>query len=404
MRMPKSQHGFTLLELMIASFIGVLVVLAISSLFKTGMDVSLASTQRAETQANMRAAIEFMSKDISQAGAGLPNGGGLQLVSGGTKSFYACDQTGVCYVVNHNYPNSGAGVANFMYGIIPGPNNGVQNGAVITNAAGLPDASITLAYCDTSFPLDNFTWTFQNANGSSVGVGLIAIPDTTKPLDIGQAGGLNQGDIILFTTIGAPVPNAPNSDASAVNKAVAAGEITNGPLVTNASGLAFVAGDPLNFNQTLNTTGSLTQLAQAANNFAGGAGKPVPSQNISACRLNVVTYFLQVPAAGGTVQTPRLMRQVNGLKPMPVADNIVNLQITYDLIDSQTGYLAANLADPIGALQSPSLIQKVNIWIMGESISSRGNKSQSMYLATSVAARDMSFCNSYSNSSTACGN
>ena len=402
MRMPKSQHGFTLLELMIASFIGVLVVLAMSSLFKTGMDVSLAITQRAETQANMRAAIEFMSKDISQAGAGLPNGG-LQLVSGGTKSFYACDQTGVCYVVNHNYPNSGAGVANFMYGIIPGPNNGVQNGAVITNAAGLPDASITLAYCDTSFPLDNFTWTFENANGSSVGVGVIATPDATKPLDIGQAGGLNQGDIILFTLIGAPTGTV-NPDPTAVNKAVAAGEITNGPVVSNASGLAFVAGDPLNFNQTLNSTGSLTQASGTAAQLAGGAGKPVPSKNIAVCRLNVVTYFLQVPAAGGTVQTPRLMRQVNGLKPMPVADNIINLQITYDLIDSQTGYLAANLADPIGALQSPSLIQKVNIWIMGESISSHGNKSQSMYLATSVAARDMSFCNSYSNSSTACGN
>jgi hypothetical protein len=121
-------------------------------------------------------------------------------------------------------------------------------------------------------------------------------------------------------------------------------------------------------------------------------------------RLNVVTYYLQVPVGGGTVQTPRLMRQVNGLAPVPVADNIINLQFSYDVIDNFTGYLSANLANPIASGQSPSLIQKVNIWVMGESLTSGGKKSQSMYLITSVAARNMSFCNSYSASSTACAN
>jgi hypothetical protein len=66
------------------------------------------------------------------------------------------------------------------------------------------------------------------------------------------------------------------------------------------------------------------------------------------------------------------------------------------------GTINANLPDPIGAGQSPSLIQKVNMAIMGESLTSGGNKSQSMYLMSSVAARDMSFCNSYSDSSTVC--
>ena len=121
-------------------------------------------------------------------------------------------------------------------------------------------------------------------------------------------------------------------------------------------------------------------------------------------RLNVVSYFLQVPAAGGTVQTPRLMRQVNGLSPVPVADNIINLQFTYDVIDASSGFLSANLADPIGGGQSPSLIQKANIWTMGESLTSGGKRSQSMYLITSVAARNMSFCNSYSASTTTCAN
>ena len=85
-----------------------------------------------------------------------------------------------------------------------------------------------------------------------------------------------------------------------------------------------------------------------------------------------------------------------------MADNIINLQFTYDVIDSDLGIISANQANPIAAGLSPALIQKVNLWVMGESLLTGGKKSQSMYLASSVAARNMSFCNSYSDSSTVC--
>jgi type II secretory pathway pseudopilin PulG len=387
MQMAKSQSGFTLLELMIGSFIGLLVILSIASLFKAGMDVSFAVTQRAETQANMRTAIELMTKDISQAGAGLP-AGGLQLVSGGSASKYGCDQTGTCYVVNHTYPNSPSGTANYMYGIIPGPANGVENGATIPDAASLPNASITAIYCDYSFPLTNFTFTFATAN--TVNVALVATPDTTLPQNVAQAGGLNLGDLLLFTIVG---PGAAVNGNTPVQKATAVGEITGTPTMGNG-GIVMAAGDKLNFNQT---TGNNDLSSVAA--VASTAG-----YSMTVCRLAVVTYFLQVPAAGGTIQNPRLMRQVNGLSPVPVADNIINLQVAYDLVDSSTGYLDADLVNPIGSGQLPSLIQKVDLWIMGESLTPKGNKSQNMYLATAVAARDMSFCNSYSNQTNACGN
>jgi len=387
MQMAKSQSGFTLLELMIGSFIGLLVILSIASLFKAGMDVSFAVTQRAETQANMRTAIELMTKDISLAGAGLP-AGGLQLVSGGSASKYGCDQTGTCYVVNHTYPNSPSGTANYMYGIIPGPKNGVENGATIADASTVPNASITSIYCDYSFLLNNFTFTFANAN--TVNVALVAAPDTTLPESVAQAGGLNLGDLLLFTVVG---PGAAINGNTPVQKATAVGEITGTPTMGNG-GIVMAASDKLNFNQATGNN-DLSTVAAAA----GAVGA-----SMTVCRLNVVTYFLQVPAAGGTIQNPRLMRQVNGLSPVPVADNIINLQVAYDLVDSQTGYLDADLVDPIGSGQLPSLIQKVDLWIMGESLTPNGRKSQNMYLATAVAARDMSFCNSYSNQSNACGN
>jgi prepilin-type N-terminal cleavage/methylation domain-containing protein len=385
MRTLKSQRGFTLLELLVASSLGLIVILTMTSLFKMGMDATFTVTQRAETQQNMRAAIELMTKDISLSGAGLPSGG-LQLVTGGTLSKIGCNQTGTCYLPAGTYPQSGGGVNNYMYGIIPGFNAGVQNGIVIPSAPGQINSAITSIYCDYNFPLSNFTFTFPTSTSSGVAV----INAGVQPNNILAPGGLVPGDLLLIS-VNTPGNGKTSSGTSLVQNAAVVAEITTIP---NNALINFVAGDALNFNQT--GGGTANNLATVAT-AAAGAGSQV-----SVCRLNAVSYFLQVPAAGATVQTPRLMRQVNGLDAVPVADNIINLQFTYDVIDSTNGTVVANQQDPIGAGESPGLIQKVNIFIMGSSLVSGGNRSQSMYLATSVSTRDMSFCNSYSPNATVC--
>lgn len=384
MRMRKSQHGFTLLELLVASSIGLTVILVMMSLFKTGMDATMKVTQRAETQQNMRAAIELMTKDISLAGAGLPSGG-LQLSSGGLSKF-ACNQTGTCYITGDTYPNSGTGTANYMYAIEPGFGVGVQNGVVIPNAAGQTNSSFTSVYCDYNFPLSNFGFTFPSGTQANVTVNNAGV----TPNNILAPGGLQVGDLIMFTVSvpGSGTAGNPNGN-SAVQTAAVAAEITGIPSNTVIN---FATGDALNFNFTSGTN-NLAAVATAA----GGAGAQT-----SACRLQVVSYFLQVPPAGGTVQTPRLMRQVNGLNAVPVADGIINLQFTYDVINSVAGTINANVQNPIGAGDSPSLIQKVNIWIMGMSLTPDGNRSQNMYLATAVSTSNMSFCNSYGSQTTQC--
>src|SRR5271154_4830324 len=120
MKIPisKSQRGFSLLELMVASAIGLIAVMAMTQLFNMGMNATFTVTQRAETQENMRAGIELMTKDISMAGAGLPSGG-LQLANAGGATKVGCNQTGTCYITGDIYPPSGSGVANYMYGILP---------------------------------------------------------------------------------------------------------------------------------------------------------------------------------------------------------------------------------------------------------------------------------------------
>src|SRR4030081_258505 len=190
-RTAKSQQGFTLLELMVASAIGLVLILAATSLFKMGMDATFTVTQRAETQQNMRAAVELMTKDISLAGAGLPSGG-LQLPTAAVSQF-ACNQTGTCYVPAHNYPNNSTGGINYMYGIIPGFNNGVQNNAVIPNAPGQINSSITTVHCDYNFPLANFTFTFPTPTS----VNVVVVNAAVQPNSILAAGGLNTGDLML---------------------------------------------------------------------------------------------------------------------------------------------------------------------------------------------------------------
>jgi len=387
MRTPKSQRGFSLLELIVASTIGLIVILAATSLFKMGMDATFTVTQRAETQQNVRAAIELMTKDISLAGSGLPSGG-LQLVTGGVVSQFACNQAGTCYVPNNTYPNSGAGTPNYMYAIIPGFNNGVQNAAVIPNAPGQINDSITSIYCDYNFSLSNFAFAFPNA--TTANVNLIAAPNPLLPNNILAPGGLQVGDLMLFTVSTPGNGRGPNGTSLVQNAAVVA-EITGIP--AGGGTINFALGDALNFNQA-----GANNLAAVSAAVAAGGG----NAQTTVCRLYAVTYFLQVPAAGGTVQTPRLMRQVNGLNAVPVADNIINLQFSYDVINFTNGFVNANLANPIAAGQSPSLIQKINIWIMGESLTQAGKKSQSMYLATSVSARNVSFCNSFSSNAVVC--
>jgi len=383
MRTIKSQRGFTLLELLVASSIGLTVILMMTQLFKVGMDATMKVTQRAETQQNLRAAMELMTKDISLAGAGLPNGG-VQLSSGGLSRF-ACNQAGTCYVTADTYPNSATGSANYMYALEPGFATGVQGGSVIAAAPAATNSSITSVYCDYNFPLTNFTFAFPSGTSATVGV----INAAVTPNNILAPGGLQVGDLLLFQ-VSTPGNGKTSAGTSLVPNATVVAEITGIPSGTS---ILFNTGDALNFNFTSGTN-NLAAVAAAA----GGA-----NAQTSVCRLQVVTYFLQVPVAGGgVVQTPRLMRQVNGLNAVPVADNIINLQFTYDVINSIAGTVIANVQDPIGAGDSPSLIQKVNIWVMGQSLTNDGNRAQSMYLATAVSTRDMSFCNSYSNSSTQC--
>ena len=90
----------------------------------------------------------------------------------------------------------------------------------------------------------------------------------------------------------------------------------------------FAAGDKLKMNQAGSTvTNSLAKL-------------PTSTQT-SAQRLMVVSYYLD-----NTPAPPRLMRQVSGHTPMPVAENIVYMKFSYDMYNDVTTQPAPNQCNP----------------------------------------------------------
>ena len=354
-------RGFTLLELMVAMAVGLIVLGSAVQLFNMGVRSTTIVSQRADMQQNIRAGAELMVKDISMAGLGLPTGG-IQLPNGNGAqlSLFGCDQTGVCHIpTSFAYPNG-----NFMTGIIPGFNTGIEANAVIPSAPGAACSSITVVYVDYNFPLNEYNMTFPSGAGTSVNIAPNASFNPAPPL-ITAPGGLQVGDLIWLS----------NSSGNAV------GEVTGMNTAANGVGsITFADGDPLRINQS---------SATVSHNIRAIAGLG----SAIGYRVYVVSYYLNVPATPG--QFPRLMRQVNGLAPVPVADNIINIQFAYDDYNTTSDLLDANQANPIGVGDSLNMIQKVNMSIMAQSLVGATNSQQNMAMSTSVSARNMAFRNRY---------
>ena len=368
MRSAESKaRGFSLVEMLIAIALGLVVLAATTQLFKSGMDATVLVSQSSEMQQNVRSTLNLIAKDVSMAGSGLPSGGlALPYGAGSTASFFAVDPT-KAWLANNTYPSGivgGAPVNNFMYGIIPGAGNGMELGGPATIAAtGKGSDAVTVIYADYAFPLNQYTVTFANPGGSVITLAPPAVPPANFPA-IQSPTGIQVGDLILL--------NNP--------KGYAVGEVTGiAPNGVNTD-LTFANGDPLNINQSGAAKGNVAYI--------------IPGGSPTAIRIWAVTYFVEVPPAA-SAQPPRLMRQVNGQTPQPVADNIIGLQVTYDVCDGTNGPNCSNIPNALVAPFSPSQVHKVNIQIMGQTLMSYGKKSRSTVLATSVSTRSLSFKDRY---------
>jgi hypothetical protein len=125
----------------------------------------------------------------------------------------------------------------------------------------------------------------------------------------------------------------------------------------------------------------------------------------SPTRILVNTYYLD-----NTVTPTRLMEQVSGHTPMPIAENVVYLKFSYNLYNDSTSSPAVNCTNPGATADGcggastgllPSQITKINILNMAMDSTVKSAQFglakgyQTMNLQTSVSARNLTYSNNY---------
>lgn len=374
-RRKKREGGFSLLEMVVAMALGTIVLGAAVSIYIQGVNATWTVSQRAELQQDFRAASNLLTNDLSLAGAGLGQGALIQLPTSATLPLYGCAQTtGTCYInsgAGETYPVQGT--TPYLYGLLPGYQEGPTVNTMATDI-------VTVVYTDPTFALDCYTASVTNSTTVTFtlpGTLSCTLPtNISTPQAVNDAGvGLTAGDLVWFTF--------------GTSNVVA--EVTTA--ATSGGVVVFASGDKLKMNQASSAARSL------ASKTTGTTG--------TAERILVITYYLD-----SSVTPTRLMRQVSGHTPMPVAENVVYLNFTYDLFNTTTTTAAVGCPNP-GAITPacangsssglfPNQITKINIMHMDMDSSVNGSgfaqKGYSrMDLQTSVSARNLTYVNNYSN-------
>ncbi len=379
-------RGFTLAEMLVSLIVGTLVLGAAVDIFSRSMSAAWVVSQKAEMQQDARAALTLMTKDIRMAGGGLPSGGVALPFGAGVSPAYGMDYTGIGYLgannnAGINFPTQNVNGSNipYLYGAIPGWQAGIT-----LNAGQGPTDIITVAYADSTLPLQDYQVQFNNTNGTSVTFTSTNAGDKA----VNDPGvGLQLGDLVLFQAqIGA---GANATTGYAIADVTAAAGAGGGPSYT----VQFANADALKINQTAATSGDLKQIVSNVGAVA---------QSTIATRIWLITYYLwNQPNPAGGAPIPVLMRQVNARKPVPVAENVVNLRFTYDTYDDSGNLLSATGQLPNTV--SPNEIRGINIahltirsQLAGAKTSFVATKGyQSFDISTSLSARNLSFSQRY---------
>jgi prepilin-type N-terminal cleavage/methylation domain-containing protein len=363
----KKTRGFTLVELLVAIVTGSLVVGAAVQLFKSVSDTNRLAVNRVDIQQNARGALAVLSRDLSQASIGIPQSG-IAVPSGvgnSGHSLFGCSSAVQCYFAapNNAYAND----------VLPpvAPHEAI---------GGFGSDAITIAYLDATWPVNNLALTALNASGATItvntgtfdGAGNAVAPPAGRAYD-DPILGTKIGDILMITNV----------------NGTAVGTVTG---INPGGVILFAASDPLNLNQPGASAGNIAQLKNPGTNVF-----PVSS----AARLNVVTYFIQNGPDGlpnTADDLPTLMRQVNAQPAIPIAENVTNLQLTYDIYDPSavppaTPYRAGLIGS---AVTNTSLIRKINVLLtLRSQVAAANGQFQTLTVSTSLAPRDLSFSNRY---------
>ncbi len=372
MRKMKKQAGFSMLELLVSMAILVTIVGVTLKALVDAQNASQAVGLLGDMTQNLRASLTFMSRDLTQTGEGVSQGG-IPFPQGGTaKKINWPSPPGKAYTYPLAAPMP---QSTNLTPIVPANALGLTVNGVVTDM-------VSLMFVDNSLIDTNQHWLSEYpiysaanpvCNGIIASTGLSVTFDANC-IKITGNDGIKAGDLILFTT----------SSGTAIQT------------VTSVTGqvVAFAASDAFNFNGQLAaaTTGTLKQLQ----NGAAGAQGPYPP--ITASRVKIVSYWIDNVT---NAKVPTLIRQVNFNPPYAVGQGIEDLQISYGIAEPSSvaayGTVGPGNAQYPIAPDTPSQIRTVNLFVAARTENPYSVNGQYFRdnMVSTVCIRSLSFVNRY---------
>jgi type II secretory pathway pseudopilin PulG len=416
----RREAGFSLIEVLLATALITIIIGTTLSALTSAIHANEAVTLLADTQENLRASLNYMTKDIIQSGEGIPQGGITIPNSGGAAPVSA---------VIRPLPPGAPPPATFptswtvLPAIAPGPLLGlpsqIANPAIPgVTVAGQNTDMISVMYADTTLQDAAGNWMNRypinvapnagcgganpSPNGSIVTAGnttTITFDPTCININAGNTAP-HVGDLILLqnnasgcAASGALVASDScdaNNPSNPGNMALLTVTAVNLP----GNALTFACGDPYNLNCSGQATGTITQMQNGALGWTG--------VTVTATRVWMVTYYVST-AAPASLMKPMLMRQVNMNAPQPVGEVIENMQIFYDILNpgaSPPALLApTEQEDPVTTSGFGSLAYVRDCYVLLYARSENPYSQSNLYfrnnLQTVVSIRGLDFYNQF---------
>lgn len=374
----KRPSGFTLVEVLIAVTVMMIILAVTLSMLTDAIHTVEGVSLLADTQQNLRAGMNYIVRDLVQAGVGIPQGG---VTIPNTAGVSAVTRPGP-----YTAPATSFGTFPAAWTVIPAISPGFQLG-VTTDTSGVNTDLINIIYADNTLIDLNLHWLNQfpvNTPGGGVGCGGV----TKTP----------NGSIVTAGTTTTVTFDASCININTGNTALAAGDLillqaAAGPMALLTVSTANLAGNSIVFstadayvlNNSGKTSGTIKQIQSPV-----GSGTYATT---TASRIWMITYFIDksIPTR------PQLMRQVNLRPAQTVGDATENMQFIYDILNagSTPPSVTTDVANPTLA-QIPYIRDVyISLFARSESPFSVSKKYFRNNLQTAVSIRSLNFFNEF---------
>jgi len=395
----KRQAGFTLIETLVAMTLMLIVVAAVMGALNDATHATELVSLMADTQENLRAGMNYMARDLQQAGNGIPQSGITIPNSGGASP-----------TSNVTRPPSALSLGSFptSWTVLPAITAGYQTGAT-TTTSGVATDIVTILYADTSLVDTNGNWLnkypIKGTSGStgcasgnsnpqgtiSTGTGGVApvtITFDTSCIIINNGNtGIQAGDLIMLQNNNTTGSLSQTSSDASVDNSTAGGSCLMVVSSVNqaANSITFSTGDAFGLNASGASHGTVANIESPT------ASGTFPST--VATRVWMITYYVD----NSNPSRPQLMRQVNLKAATAVGDEVEHLQVFYDILNAGSSPVTVS-----AEVENPTLAQLpyirdayIILYARSDDKFSLSNNYVRNNLETVVSIRGMDFYNQF---------